>query len=528
MSRTRTNAVLNSNRPLVIVVMLLAALLLVVALAWQAWQMQKSHQATADSVLREYGILAADEFSRRAVVQLGYQGYYRLISQFGGQKTASAMMFEVNGDPGLSAIADLVKTWFVYHDDDYEFQGPPPTLAVTDLLRKMVQEPVDTTAPYQSARTADKAEQVIISRRLNQDQSPEIAGFVVNNPGIGSQLDAVFEADALLPASLAGGKVNNQMLFLRVTDPAGVVLLEKNPGFDSRLAVSKIMGDDYQGILRDFLIEVSLDPEAAPALVIGGLPRSRVPLLLAAMVFVLILLLSAIWLFRREQAIMKLRSDFISQVSHELRTPLTQIRMFAETLLMDRARNDEERQRSLEIINRESQRLSHLVDNILQYSNGAEPQPANLREQNLAPIVAEVCRIVENTSDGCSIVLSLDHAAAARVDPDALRQIVLNLLDNAIKYGPADQQIEVSLMMTDDKVRLAVEDQGPGIPSSERVNVMSAFYRLSREDETAISGTGIGLAVVRELTESMGGRCLIESGNVGARFCIELERASGE
>ena len=363
---------------------------------------------------------------------------------------------------------------------------------------------------------------MIYATRAAPDGASHIAGFVVSQAGIGDHLRRVFDSGPLLPSSLARGQVSNDMLFTRVTDPSGAVVFEENPSFDSRLTVSKVLGPDYQGILEGFRIDVSLDPASAGSLVIGGLPESRLPMLLVVMTFVVVLMVTAIWQFRREQAVMNLRADFVSQVSHELRTPLTQIRMFAETLLLDRTRTDDERRRSLEIIDRESQRLSHLVDNILRFSNLSDATQIDRRPQRLAPIVNGVCDIVRATADAVTISASTDESARASIDADALRQVILNLLDNAIKYGPAGQAITVSLTCSSGVVRLAVEDQGPGIPESERERVWSPFYRPSREQDTAISGTGIGLSVVRELVEAMGGRCWIAAADVGARVCMEF------
>jgi signal transduction histidine kinase len=236
----------------------------------------------------------------------------------------------------------------------------------------------------------------------------------------------------------------------------------------------------------------------------------------------ILLLVGAIWLFRREQAVMEMREDFVSQVSHELRTPLTQIRMFAETLLLNRTRSDDERRRSLEIIDRESQRLSHLVDNVLRASKVSDTVQLDCYEQPLAPILREVCNSMQSATDRVTIQLSVDESVVANADADAFREIILNLLDNAIKYGPDGQTITVALADIEGSVRLSVEDQGPGVPKVETERVWDKFYRLGRERTSAIGGTGIGLAVVRELVEAMGGRCWFDSSNGGARVNVEF------
>ena len=502
--------------------MLSTSLLLMAVLGWQSWRLQQSNTATADSVLREYGILVADEFSRRSTAAIGYAGYYQLISGLGNAKTADEMPDVRNTESPLAEAAKLADGFFLHDANGLTTADIDLSPELASLLRQVYEGPDGDNAPYRSARTDSLREQIIYASRSTDDGSKRIFGFTTSASGIGEQLQREFYSSALLPPSLADGQLSNNLLFARVSDPAGQVLFEANPQYDSALTIKKVLGDDYQGILQGFVIEISVDPDSASSLVIGGLPESQLPLLLAVMTMAVALMLTAIWLFRREHAVMKLRTDFVSQVSHELRTPLTQIRMFAETLLLERTRTEEERRRSLEIIDRESRRLSHLVDNILRFSNISDVTQIDRHWQALAPIVSEVCDTMATIADGASIRLDADDTAHANIDADALRQILLNLLDNAVKFGPQEQDILVTVAVTEGRARISVEDQGPGIPQAEQERVWDAFYRMKREDDAAISGTGIGLSVVRELVEAMQGRCWIESRNGGTRVIMEF------
>jgi signal transduction histidine kinase len=275
-----------------------------------------------------------------------------------------------------------------------------------------------------------------------------------------------------------------------------------------------------------------LDPQAAPKLVIGGLPQSRLPILLALLGLSAGLVVAALAVQRRAQALARLRADFVSRVSHELRTPLTQIRMFAETLLLGRVRSDSERRRSLKIIDKEARRLSHLVDNVLLFSRGER------RRLRLTPRPLDLAALVRSLliefappahSSRIRLAATPPDPSMARADPDAVRQILLNLLDNAVKYGPAGQEIQVGLRRVDSALQVWVEDQGPGIPRAERSRVWQSFERLDRDRDSAVGGAGIGLAVVRELAELQGGRAWVEDGQRGgARFVVELPASSGE
>src|SRR5207244_712328 len=126
--------------------------------------------------------------------------------------------------------------------------------------------------------------------------------------------------------------------------------------------------DTVEVMMGGMQVAVALRPELASKLVIGGLPRSRLPLLLGALGLTAGLIVTALVQLRREYELARLRTDFVSGVSHELRTPLAQIRMFSETLLLGRVRSEEEGRRSLEIIDQEARRLTHLVENLLHFS----------------------------------------------------------------------------------------------------------------------------------------------------------------
>ena len=335
-----------------------------------------------------------------------------------------------------------------------------------------------------------------------------------------------------MPPSLAEGGVGNELLRIEVRGPRGEVLFRSSPPvpptdpYAPSLTAERPFGGVELGVLDGLTVRATLAEEAAARLVIGGLPKSRLPQLAALLLLTCGLLLAALLQLRRARALGRLRSDFVSEVSHELRTPLTQIRMFSETLLLGRVRSSEESRRSLEIIDQEARRLGHLVENVLQFSRG-ERGALDLSPEllELAPWVREVVRGFEPLAAGrgTHLVCRFEEGAQALADESALRQILLNLLDNAVKYGPPGQQVTVCLEVGDGLVRLAVEDQGPGIPNKEKSRIWRSFHRLGRDRRAAVAGTGIGLAVVHQLTELQSGRAWVEDGpGGGARFVVEL------
>jgi len=514
---------IHESRTRIIIGLLLGALILAAALAWQAHHATRTHLATATSVLQDYATLAADEFSRRAMGQVGYYGYLSLISELGkGDNTANA----------ASSTTNLAKYVFAYdvRSDELDVSlGEAPGEAVVRSLAALAAELgegqiSETGYAVRHATTNAGAHTFVFWR----DGRGKLQGFEVDRASLAAQLAEVFNQSSLLPSALGGGAISNDYIFLRMIDHTQSPLLEISRPFDTYLRTSKVLGDDYGGIFADHRVDVAIDPAVADSLLIGGLPRSRLPVLGATLLLVIGLLVAAMRQLQRERALTQLRADFVSEVSHELRTPLTQIKMFAETLLLGRVRSQEERRRSLKVINRESQRMINLVENILRFSNGTrQTHELAIRNHSLAPIVRRVVDEFRPLADGAELELHLDQTVESPVDEDAVHQILLNLLDNAIKYGPRTQTIRVALSRDENHARLSVTDQGPGVPEKQRQRIWSGYYRLQRERNSAIVGAGIGLAVVRELTDHLQGSAWVGSSpQGGACFVVELPLAN--
>jgi signal transduction histidine kinase len=361
----------------------------------------------------------------------------------------------------------------------------------------------------------------------------------VNLEALPEAFAAAMEQGSLLPAPLGNGELGNEILSLKVIIPVGRVVFARGGGsypVDPDLEAAVPFADTYRAVLDGWEVRAAVDPAYARELIIGGLPRTRLPLLLGLMALAAGLVAVALRQVRREKELARLRSEFVSRVSHELRTPLTQIRMFAETLLLKRVRSVAEEEKALRVIDRESRRLSHLVENILQFSRGERGDlRLSPRPRLLEPFVEELVEEVRPLADRVNLALDLEPGLEASVDGDALRQVLLNLLDNALKYGPAGQTVTVGLGAAGPRrLRLWVEDQGPGVPESQRERIWERFHRLERDRRSAVAGTGIGLAVVRDLVRQHGGEVWVEAAHRwgrearGARFIVELPRIVGE
>lgn len=217
------------------------------------------------------------------------------------------------------------------------------------------------------------------------------------------------------------------------------------------------------------------------------------------------------------------KSHFVSAVSHELRTPLTTIRMHAE-MLEEGLVSDKRRPQVHDELARESIRLARLVDNVLEVSRLEDGQRVmRIKHADLCAHVREVVngqrRFIE--SKGMRIVLTLPDHAEASFEAQAMEQILVNLLDNAAKYGASeDGELEVRVDVEDSRVVLRVMDRGAGIPEALRESVFERFYRVEREEDAHAPGTGIGLALVRELARAQGGEAEIRGREGGGAEAV--------
>jgi signal transduction histidine kinase len=347
-----------------------------------------------------------------------------------------------------------------------------------------------------------------------------VYGFLTCRSAVGLQLlQRVFVTEALLPQAVSRGLPNDSLLTLTVYDAGGRSIYASAPGAADRFSHEVAM--DPPAALR---VRVGLRETAASRLDVPVTPSSRLPLLLALLALSGGLAAIGLRQLRREHELARLRSDFTSSVSHELRTPLAQILLYGETLTLERARNDDERRAAAETIVQEARRLMRLVDNVLQYARlerglaGLAPEPALLAPRLRGILSSFLAAAPPGT---LRVRTDLDEAVAAPVDSGALTQIVLNLLDNAVKYGPAGQTVTVSLARRDGMARITVADQGAGVPEEERAHIWEPFVRVARRGNVT-DGSGLGLAVVKDLVQGHGGDVDLESSPSGACFIVSL------
>ncbi len=229
----------------------------------------------------------------------------------------------------------------------------------------------------------------------------------------------------------------------------------------------------------------------------------------------------------REMALARLKSDFVSNVSHELRTPLSLIRLYAETLELGRLNSPEKRREYYCIIRKESERLTALINNILDFSR----IEAGRKEYDFRP--TDITGLVRNTLESYRYQIEqhgftfeakiADDLPPLRVDREAIARSLLNLVNNALKYSLDRKYLGVNLYRENGSVKLEVVDHGIGIPHGEQSRIFEKFYRVGDPLVHNTKGSGLGLSLVRHIVQAHGGEVYVDSApGHGSKFTILL------
>ena len=232
-----------------------------------------------------------------------------------------------------------------------------------------------------------------------------------------------------------------------------------------------------------------------------------------------------LWQAHRNQIDAKQKTSFVSNVSHELKTPLTTIRMYAELLGEKRIVDADKQQNYLKTIIRESQRLTRLVNNVLDFSRLEQGRKEFSREEvDLVALLHQLLdsQLMRIEEAGMQLIRKVNVTTATiESDRDALEQIVLNLVDNAIKYAADGKNLIVELQPEKDQWRVCIKDNGPGVPSAHHQQIFAKFHRVDASLTARQQGSGLGLSIARQLAEGLGGS-LSFCPSEGGGSCFEL------
>jgi two-component system, OmpR family, phosphate regulon sensor histidine kinase PhoR len=536
---------------------LLAITALSLGAAWYLRSSWVAQQEATDQAIREYAAFSARQFYDRSF-GVFESLRYRALAPAVAPDAGSAVSLEDVAATGRSALARI---------------GMSPSPATTGFFRldrhTGAYEGIDVArdsglrAPIAAAITEAETLAVAPNEPVRLmallDRQPALSiGYVMRAPaGDAEGVAWGFVASRTHIWEAAGNTVLRELMLLPpslidpewrwLVDPAGsdsivAITLADAEGrvvYRSRepFADSPVGEFDTRNIPGGVLMSATLHPTLvqqlrerfnAPQRAVTHLALAGISLRMDVLIAVLSLLLVSAIIFqlKREQSLLRARRDFIASVSHELRTPLAQMRMFTETLLLGRERDAEERGRWLDVVSRESRRLGDLVENILLFSHlGADATQLEKERTDLGELVEEIVEayLPVSLQRDARIVADAPTGIFVMVDPRAMRQVVVNLLDNALKYGPKGQVVRIDLEQSGHTARLTVTDQGPGIAREDRRRIWEPFVRLGRYAGTT-GGSGIGLSVVRGLVERHGGSIQVDDApGGGARFIVELE-----
>jgi signal transduction histidine kinase len=223
----------------------------------------------------------------------------------------------------------------------------------------------------------------------------------------------------------------------------------------------------------------------------------------------------------------RLKTEFISAVSHELRTPMTSIQSISELLKSGRVADPSRRERLLELMAGECGRLGRFLGNVLDFGRiEQDAKRYEFRETDLGPIVADVAEVVRSAGADAGLELSVeipDEPVTVRADADAVQQALLNLLDNAVKYGGERKRVSVRLARVEGGAEISVGDSGIGLAAADRDRVFEAFYRAPEAARHDPKGVGLGLMIVKYIMDSHGGSVAISSEpRRGATFTLRF------
>jgi len=222
------------------------------------------------------------------------------------------------------------------------------------------------------------------------------------------------------------------------------------------------------------------------------------------------------------------RNDFVANVSHELRTPLTSIVGYLDTLLESDIEDSETRDKFLKIIKEETDRLSILIKDLLNLSK-IESKSFELKADNFEEILNKVVNLLKKNAADKDIKFEVeidDKLPLVYMVREQIKQVLINLIDNAIKYTPEGGEIKINVEKEADKVYFSVKDSGIGIPKADQERIFERFYRVDKARSRSLGGTGIGLSIVRNIIKQHGSNIQVKSREgVGSEFFFYLKAA---
>ncbi len=519
-------------RSRLLVSMMLINVAVLLGFVWQIHQERKQQQAMVHAVLTDYAALAGQQFIRQIKSQIGYASMYDLSQLWLSPDNPHAAIINYLETPDTELtttrqrIRNTIQAIGIYQlasasltaIEHPRLNRLDPSLVSVEAIKSQL--PIDRFLAVHdnhpglsfTALLAINPEHVVVVN-FSPALVSEVFAFIISNrallPEVLLKSDTAVQGNAGLSLQL---NAPNQQTLWQVGD-----LTPDMPQHRS------LLDHDYGEFFIGHELLVGLDQQLAEQLIIGGLPQTQLPRLLALVLLSSGSLLMLLLLLNRDRKIIQQQQRFIARASHELKTPLTQIRLFAETLALQRHPDAATQDTYINIIHKESVRLSQLIENIL-HQHQIE-QGTTTSFESTIELIAWLHTLIQEQQllmADTTININSSHAIDLTTDANQLKQVLINLLDNAVKFGPPKQTIDIAVAANDQQVSITLTDQGPGIPAAQRPHIWQAYHRLSRDEHRGINGHGLGLSIAQKLVHNLGGNIHNLDCERGACFQITL------
>ena len=527
--RTMTLASQPRRTWLVLALTTALAAALPVLLAALAWRAGERHRQAADRVMTDYALVALTQF-RQLIIGRMYPAVSGIFAPLGSARMASddaplpppSVLREARDATRCTDCnIELRPSWYfrlTYADSVLRVEGDIGDRERAWLTREIAALGDERERHWEHGSLLDTLGAspafVIVTLRWATDGRPRAAyGFALP---VSSVVDLVvrpvIQGLTLLPLPPRSAPANDSVLSISLTSPDSTRTFALTPNRGDSPYTADLPAGMYFGRSQ---FHLRLDPRTAPPYLIGAVPQSRGWLLAALVVLSLALLVATFVMAVRALRLARAREVFVANVSHELRTPLAEILLFSETISLRRMHSLTEVQAAASVITAETRRLIELVERVLAFGRSGSGRIGGrtLPRERLVPIIEEALSAFAPIAAQAEVTVRSARLEeiTAPIDRTGLRQVLMNLLDNAVKFGPRGQTVTVSLSLQDGQALLRVDDEGPGIPSHDRTRVWEPFLRLDREVEGRVAGSGLGLAVVRDVVRQHGGQVAAEA-----------------
>jgi signal transduction histidine kinase len=548
---------------LVIAVALIAIVAVAIGLGIQAQLASRANVATARRALEQYSSVAAWQFTQRTQREFQSAADATIGHRVGrALQTAAHVRGELATPEELRASARLdcqcesplnAERFFRWDagSHDVVVEGVWPAADRTHLAARLaadasdplgdshlsaerLAQPRDSSTPHPFGRWSHPNCDLLID--VDRNGTPRLLAVVASFDA-SRQLRAVYGAiipigeaqslfaravsrEPLLPTALLSAAAQDSAVAISVV-ASGHEIFARGPVSSADFFATDSLGSTTFGSV----VRTGLRADIADRLFIGGLPRSRQPMIVVLLGLSLLLLTIALRQMRRSADLARLRSDFVASVSHELRTPLSLVRVYTETLIDDTEVDRAKRGRFLGVILKETNRLDRMVENLLRFAD-LERRSIEVTKKptELGGLLTAALEDFRPLAESASVDLvgNIVCDLVAAVDAAALRQMIFNLLTNAVKFGGDGSRVVVALDRVDDNARILVDDEGPGIPTSQRRRVFDRYVRLADVASGGPAGSGLGLAIVRELAHAQGISAWIDASPLGGTRVVLL------